>query len=68
MGACGKLRYDFPEVSIVRLLDVWFRGTTYFEVAVYFALGRGLLAQLLYMLELCWWKGNLLTVGHVLSW
>ena len=48
-----KLRYDFPEVSIVRLLDSWFRGIARFDVAVNFALGRGLLAQLLYMLELC---------------
>ena len=53
MGACAKLCYDFPGVSIVRLLDVWFRGIAHFDVAVSFALGRGLLTQLLYMLELC---------------
>ena len=51
-GKCAKLRYDFPEVSIVRLLDVLFRGIARFDVAVHFALGRGLLAQLLYMLDL----------------
>ena len=53
MRACVKLRYDFLEVSIIRLLDVWFRGTAHFDVAVSFALARGLLAQLLYMLALC---------------
>ena len=42
----------FPEVSVVQLLDVWFRGIAMFDVAVSFALGRGLLAQLLYMLKL----------------
>ena len=47
------MRDDFPEVSIIRLLDVWFRGIARFDVAVSFGLGRGLLAQLLYMLELC---------------
>ena len=50
MGACAKLRYDFPEVSVVCLLDVWVIAQ--FDVAVDFALGRGLLAQLLYMLKL----------------
>ena len=53
MGACAKLRYDFLKVSIIRLLDVWFRGIALVDVAMIFALGRGLLAQLLYMLELC---------------
>ena len=53
VGTCAKLRYDLPEVSIIRLLDVWFRGIARFDVAVKFALGRGLLAQLLYMLKLC---------------
>ena len=47
------MRYDFPEVSVVCLLDVWFRGMARFDVAVSPVLGRGLLAQPLYMLELC---------------
>ena len=53
VGACAKLRNKFPEVSVVCLLDVWFGGMARFEVAVSSALGRGLLAQLLYVLELC---------------
>ena len=57
MGDCAKLPYNFPEVFIVRLLDVWFRGIAHLDVAVSLALGRGLLAQmldqLLYMLVLC---------------
>ena len=40
-------------ILLLDVLDVWFRGIARFDVAVSFALGRGLLAQLLYMLALC---------------
>ena len=53
MGARAKLCYDFPEVSVICLLDVRLRGIAHFDVAVSFALGGGPLAKLLYMLRLC---------------
>ena len=51
MEARAKVRCNFPEVSVVCLLSVWFRGIAHFDVAVTFALGTGLLAQLLHMLS-----------------
>ena len=47
------MRYDFPGVSIVRLLDVWFRGIANFDVAHSFALGKGLLAKTSFMSPTC---------------